>query len=57
MYAVQNSKGTKRYLAKTLLPTFAFCNCVLHCRGKDKTHFVSDLNKHALLFFKSVELF
>lgn len=50
MYTVQNSKGMKRYLAIILLSTFAFCNRVLHSRGKDKTHFVSDLDKSCLTF-------
>lgn len=50
MYTVQNSKGTKRYLAKTLLVPFA-----TKFSRENKTHFASDLSKHA--FFKSMKLF
>lgn len=52
MYTVQNSKGTKRYLAKTFFLLVPFAT---KFSRENKTHFASDLSKHA--FFKSMKLF
>lgn len=53
MYTVQNSKGTKKVFSKNsffLLVPFA-----TKFSRENKTHFASDLSKHA--FFKSMKLF